>query len=168
MLREEFESRSSVAAGSRQHTGRNLPEVVTQIVLARQLQKKAAEMLAAADTLLHDLQVERLSFPASLSTYLASNLRTSLSPSLPSFATSSPCPSSLTLSFLCDHPEPSCTPLPYARGWINLSPPRVAFPPSPLGPYPTPCHYLPFSPVPFPPIPYPKSLPPSPFPSASR
>lgn len=60
IMRDEFESRSGqYGAGmteGRQATGKNLPEVVHQIVLARQLEIKAAEMLAAADTLLHDLQ----------------------------------------------------------------------------------------------------------------
>ena len=56
VLREDFETRIGQARGSKQTTGRNLPEVVTQVVLAQQLQDKAAEMLSAADSLLHDLQ----------------------------------------------------------------------------------------------------------------
>ena len=54
-LREEFEARttSSKALGA---TGKNLPEVVSHIVLAKQLQAKAAEMAAAAALLFSDLQ----------------------------------------------------------------------------------------------------------------
>ena len=65
VLREDFEARTGKhvangvqpgANGGGQTTGKNMPEVVSQVVLARQLQDKVGEMLSAAETLLHDLQ----------------------------------------------------------------------------------------------------------------
>ena len=70
VLREDFEARTGKAdgvsgvappgggggGGGGQTTGKNMPEVVSQVVLARQLQDKVGEMLSAAETLLHDLQ----------------------------------------------------------------------------------------------------------------
>ena len=59
-MRDEFETRSGQCGAGmhegHQTTGKNLPEVVHQIILAKQLEDKALEMVAAADSLLSDLQ----------------------------------------------------------------------------------------------------------------
>ena len=57
-LRDGYEAKAAtqVHGDPKQSTGKNLPQVVAQVVLAKQLQVKAGEMMAAADTLLRDLQ----------------------------------------------------------------------------------------------------------------
>jgi dynein heavy chain 2 len=60
VLREDFETRTGQGmangAAKTAPVGKNMPEVVSQVVLARQLQDRVGEMLAAGETLLHDLQ----------------------------------------------------------------------------------------------------------------
>ena len=58
--REDFEARTGQAMESNgaraQPVSKNMPEVVSQIVLSRQLQDRVGEMLSAGEMLLHDLQ----------------------------------------------------------------------------------------------------------------
>ena len=56
MLRDDFETRSGQAGGKGQRVGKNLPDSVEHLVLARQVADKVGEVLAASRLMLNDLQ----------------------------------------------------------------------------------------------------------------